>query len=166
MHPGSDKTNTYFHLELSWITAAVSFGGSQISQDAYTDVQHVTHLHKTLIQHKVSSQGPCRPSPSFPLSTLRSSLGKMHARSIYAQHQRCHGNSPPFLFPPQLPSTALDSVPRPPLYRLNILSMFRQICWKTLFTFFPQHHSFLSGPSISHGSTYILDLDSFPFSPP
>jgi hypothetical protein len=30
----------------------------------------------------------------------------------------------------------LDSVPRPPLYNLNILSVFTQICWKMLFTFF------------------------------
>lgn len=32
--------------------------------------------------------------------------------------------------------------------------------------FFPQHHSFESGPSISHGSAYILDMVSFLFSPP
>ena len=148
MHNGNGETNVYFNVKQSGITAATYLRGSRVSRNVHSDVQHVTLLHKTLIQHKLPSQKPDCPSPSLPLSTLQSSLGKMHACSICAQHQRCHGNSPPCLSPPQLPRTALYSVPRPPLYRLNILSMFRQICWKTLFTFFPQHHSFALGPSI------------------
>lgn len=128
MHNGDGETNVYFHVKQSGITAETYLRGSWVCWNIHSDVQHVTLLHKTLIQHKLLSQELGCPSPSLPLSTLPASLGKMHACSICAQHQRCHGNSPPFLSPPQLPRTALDSVPRPPLYRLNILSMFRQIC--------------------------------------
>lgn len=137
MHNDNGETNVDFHVKQSGITAATYLRGFRVSRNMLSDVQHVTLLHKTLLQHKLLSQELDCPSPSLPLSTLQASLGKRHACSICAQHQRCHGNSPPFLSPPQLPRTALDSVPRPPLYRLNILSLFRQICWKTLLTFFP-----------------------------
>lgn len=106
-------------------------------------MDHVTALHKTLIQHKIAFQRLLLPFPlhfQFPCSLPP--LGRCRlvpfAFSTSVAMETC------LLFFPLLSYQVglLDSAPRPPLYNLNILSMFRQIWWKMLFTFFfPQCYS-------------------------
>lgn len=99
-------------------------------------MDHVTALHKTLIQHKPAFQKlplpfplcfhfPCSLPPLGRCSLVPFALGTRVAMETH------------LLFPlPSYQVQLLDSVPRPPLHNLNILSMFRQIWWKMLFTFF------------------------------
>lgn len=105
-------------------------------------MDHITVLHQTLIQHKPAFQKPPLPFPlhfQFPYSLPplgRCMLVSFAFRTSVVMETR-------LLFFPLLSYQVqlLDSVPRPPLYNLNILSMFRQIWWKMLFTFFTQCYS-------------------------
>lgn len=105
-------------------------------------MDHVTALHKTLIQHKLAFQKLPLPFPlHFHFSCSLPPLGRcllvpLALSTSVAMETRL------LFFPlPSYQVQLLDSVPRPPLYNLNILSMFRQIWWKMLFTFFPQCYS-------------------------
>ena len=106
-------------------------------------MDHVTSLHKTLIQHKLAFQKLPLPFPlhfHFPCSLPplgRCLLVPFAFSTSIAMETRL------LVFPlPSYQVQLLDSVPRPPLYNLNVLSVFRQIWWKMLFmVFIPQYYS-------------------------
>lgn len=143
--PGNGETNIYFHLEQSWITASVFWKGSQISQNAHGDVQCVTHLHKTLIQHKVSSRGPSALPPRFHFLPSSPPMG------------RC--TPVPFMLSTSVAMETLLLFSPLPSYQAQLWTQCQDLlCTDSIFFqcldksvgkpclhFFPQHHSFESG---------------------
>lgn len=128
-------------------------------------MDHITASHQTLIQHKLAFQKLPLPFPlHFELPYSLPPLGRCMLVSF------AFGTSvvmeTRLLFFPLLSYQVqlLDSVPRPPLYNLNILSMFRQIWWKMLFTFLHSAIAACFVQPISHGLTTVLKESPFPFS--
>lgn len=105
-------------------------------------MDHVTALHKTLIQHKLAFQKLPLPFPlHFHFSCSLPPLGRCLLVPFALGTSVAMETSLLFFPLPSYQVQLLDSVPRPPLYNLNILSTFRQIWWKMLFTFFPPCYS-------------------------
>ena len=121
-------------------------------------MDHITALHKTLRQHKLAFRELPPPFTlhfHFPGSLPplgRYTLVPLAFSTSVAMETRL------LVFPlPSYQVQLLDSVPRPPLYTLSILLMFRQIWWKMLFTFFP--HSTIAVCLVQHisvGSIHFL----------
>lgn len=133
------KINVYIQVKWPLITAAVHQRGPQVSWNIHSTMDRITAFHKILIQHKGALQELHCPSPSISTFQAQFSLGKMHACSIWAQHQRYHGNSPPFLSPPQLPSTASGlSAKTSSVQPQYSFSVYTNLLENVVYIFFPQ----------------------------
>lgn len=128
-------------------------------------MDHITALHETLIQHKPAFQKPPLPFPlhfQFPYSLPplgRCMLVSFAFGTSVVMETR-------LLFFPLLSYQVqlLDSVPRPPLYSRNILSMFRQIWWKCCLHILHSAIAACFVQSVSHGPTHVLKETPLPFS--